>query len=84
MTLDQSYLNSCANDVVGIEAVAMANKNVDWISGGEVRQNFLLKGIYLSVNLSLRNSDYTLSPYGYVANVTMSGIWLLTFGRHFI
>jgi hypothetical protein len=33
--------------------------------------------IFIERYISLCTSDYTVSPYGYIANVTRSGIWLL-------
>jgi len=77
VTEDPSYLNNCPNDIVSVEAVAMANEECGLDFWGWSQTKFLLKGISPSVNLSLRNSDYTVSPYGFIANVTRSGIWLL-------
>ena len=83
VTLDPSYFNNCPNDIVGIEAVAMANKKCGLGFCGWGQTKLLLKGISLCPFVT---SSFWLHSVAIRLYRQRNKKWdlVVTFGRHFI
>jgi hypothetical protein len=79
VTLDPSYFNNCPNDIVGIEAVAMADKKCGLNFCGWGQTKLLLKCPFVT-------SSFWLHSVAIRLHRQCNKEWdlVVTFGRHFI